>query len=87
MNKITTIETSEHLFNFEEMEKDIKRAQWYLINIDTSKRSIKLTKPQLVEYVNTLFSKNFTIQDLDHRKIIAHDDVAYMILRDKKGDL
>lgn len=87
MNKITTIETTAHLFDFDEMEKDIKKAQWCLINVDNGKKSIKLTKPELVEFINKAFNKNLNIQDIDHRNIIAHNDVAYIILRDMDGDL
>lgn len=87
MDKITTIETSSHLFNFTEMEKDIKRAKWYLVDIDSGWKSIKLTQPQILEYINKSFHKNFTLEEIDHRKIIAHDDRAMIILRDQSGDL
>lgn len=87
MDKITTIEKTAELFDFTEMEKDIKKAKWYLLNLDSRRRSVKMQKPEIVEFINRAFHKNFTIEEIDTQKIFGYRDNVYMILVDQKGDL
>ena len=87
MDKTMELKTTAHLFDLDEMEKNVKRAQWYLLNVDNGKKSLKMTKLEIVMFINKAFKKELSIHEIDTKKIIAHEDVAFMILRDAKGDL
>ena len=87
MDKITTIEKTAELFDFDEMYKDVAKAKWYILDLDTKVRSIKMQKPELVYFIKEAFNKNFDINEIDTQKIFGYRDSVYMILVDQSGDL
>lgn len=87
MNKTMELKTTAHLFDFESMTENIKKAQWCLVDVDSGQKSLKMTKLELTMFINKSLKKDLSIHEIDTKKIIAYRDSAYIIKRDMDGDL